>query len=108
MVIFQFTGLSGAGKKNLAENVSGLLKQQQFSTAIIDGDVYHKTICKDLGFSREDRHKNKRRLGAAAFDLSKKYNVVLIAAINPFEIIRQELSEKYGAKTIWIQCTHTF
>jgi len=105
MAIFQFTGLSGSGKTTLAENVSGLLKQQQISTAIIDGDVYRKTICKDLGFSREDRHENMRRLGAVAFDLSKKYRVVLIAAINPFEIIRQELSEKYGAKTIWIQCT---
>ena len=45
-----------------------------------------------------------RRLGAAAFELSKKNRVVLIAAINPFELIRQELNNKYGALTIWIQC----
>lgn len=105
MSIFQFTGLSGAGKTTLALRVAELLKQNNTAIEIIDGDVYRKTICKDLGFSKEDRQENIRRLGAAAHSFSRQNIIVLIAAINPFEDVRQELQTQYGAKTIWIQCS---
>ncbi len=104
MPIFQFTGLSGAGKTTLAEMVSNLFVQIGREIVIIDGDVYRKTICKDLGFSMEDRHENIRRLGAEAYKHSLQNKIVIISAINPFEIIRKELTEKYGAKTIFINC----
>jgi adenylylsulfate kinase len=103
-MLIQLTGLSGAGKTTLSQAVKVLLEKQSLLTEIIDGDVYRKTICSDLGFSKEDRCENIRRLGAIAGSFSKKNIIAIIAAINPFESARNELKEKYAAKTIWIKC----
>jgi len=103
-MIIQLTGLSGAGKTTLAEGAKSLLEKQSLKVEIIDGDVYRKTLCKDLGFSMEDRMENIRRLGQAAFSFKDQADIIVIAAINPFEAIRNELKEKYGAKTVWIKC----
>ena len=62
MILIQFTGLSGSGKTTLAENVRHLLLQNNYEAEIVDGDIYRQTICKDLGFSKEDRCENVRRL----------------------------------------------
>ena len=52
MILIQFTGLSGSGKTTLAQNVRHLLMENGYKAEIVDGDVYRKTICKDLGFSK--------------------------------------------------------
>ena len=104
MLIIQLTGLSGAGKSTLAEKVKPLLEERSCRTEIIDGDAYRKTINKDLGFSKEDRMENIRRLGKAAKDFEGSKDVIIIAAINPFESVRNELKEIYNAKTVWINC----
>jgi adenylylsulfate kinase len=104
-MILQFTGLSGAGKTTLAQKVKALLQQQQLPVEIIDGDVYRNTLCKDLGFSMADRCENIRRLGKLAHKFSGNNCIAIIAAINPYEAIRNELAEKYEAKTVWIKCS---
>jgi adenylylsulfate kinase len=104
MLLLQMTGLSGAGKTTLANKVQQLLEQHSLNIEIIDGDVYRKTLCKDLGFSKEDRCENIRRLGNLAFTCVKKGSIAIVAAINPFEEVRNELKEKYGAMTVWIKC----
>lgn len=104
MLLIQLTGLSGAGKTTLAENIKLLSEAQQLKTEIIDGDIYRKTLCKDLGFSKADRGENIRRLGKAAHSFTGSKDIVIIAAINPFEQIRKELKEKYDAKTVWVKC----
>lgn len=104
MLIIQLTGLSGAGKTTLSQYVKQKLAEVNFSVEIIDGDTYRKTLCADLGFSRADRCENIRRLGQAAITFSGSRDVVIIAAINPFEEVRNELKEKYGAEVIWINC----
>jgi len=103
-IIIQLTGLSGAGKTTLAAGVKTLLEKQSLKMELIDGDTYRQTLCKDLGFSKEDRIENIRRLGKAAWSFKDKVDVIMIAAINPFEAIRRELKEKYGTKTVWIKC----
>lgn len=103
-MIIQLTGLSGAGKTTLVEGVKSLLEKHSLKIEIIDGDAYRKTLCKDLGFSKEDRMENIRRLGRAARSLKDRADIILIAAINPFEETRNELKEKYGTKTVWIKC----
>jgi adenylylsulfate kinase len=103
-MIIQLTGLSGAGKTTLAEGVKHLLEKNSIKAVIIDGDVYRKTLCKDLGFSKEDRMENIRRLGKAASTFKAQADIIMIAAINPFEETRNELKEKYGAKTVWVKC----
>jgi adenylyl-sulfate kinase len=104
VMIIQLTGLSGAGKTTLVEGVRSLLEKQSLKTEIIDGDAYRKTLCKDLGFSKEDRMENIRRLGKTAWSFKERADIIMIAAINPFEQIRNELREKYGTKTVWIKC----
>ena len=104
MLIIQLTGLSGSGKTTLSRFVKQLLGQQNVSVELIDGDEYRKTLCKGLGFSKADRCENIRRLGRAAFEFTGIRDVVIIAAINPYEEIRRELKQQYGAKTVWINC----
>ncbi|MEQ1678372.1 MAG: adenylyl-sulfate kinase, partial [Chitinophagaceae bacterium] len=98
-------GLSGAGKSSIARLVVSLLAATDLPAEIIDGDEYRKTICKDLGFSKEDRHENIRRLGKVANNFVKEGTIAVIAAINPYEEIRVELKKKYEAKTVWIHCS---
>jgi adenylylsulfate kinase len=105
MPIFQLTGLSGAGKTTLASRVMELLLEQDIAAEIIDGDVYRKTLCNDLGFSKEDRLENIRRLGAVANGISMLNKVAIIAAINPYEQARKGLEEQYNARTVFINCS---
>jgi adenylylsulfate kinase len=104
MLLIQMTGLSGAGKTSIAGLVKRMLETAGLPVEIIDGDVYRKTLCADLGFSK-DRHENIRRLGKLANDFVKKGKIAIIAAINPYEEIRSELAKKYAAKTVWIHCS---
>ncbi len=103
-MVIQLTGLSGAGKTTLANRVKLLLEQEQLTVEIIDGDLYRNTLCKDLGFSKEDRSENIRRLGKVAGEFSAAGAIAIIAAINPFEAIRTELEQNYAARTIWVKC----
>src|SRR5439155_23541254 len=96
--------LSGAGKTTLARSVKTSLEKEGLPVEIIDGDNYRKTICKDLGFSREDRMENIRRLGSLADSFVQQQRIAIIAAINPYEEVRRELEQKYGARTVWIYC----
>jgi adenylylsulfate kinase len=104
MLLIQLTGLSGAGKSSIARLAEQMLKEVLLPVAIIDGDEYRKTLCKDLGFSKEDRHENIRRLGMLAEKYVQQGTIVIIAAINPYEIIRNELQQLYKAQTVWIYC----
>jgi adenylylsulfate kinase len=104
MLIIQLTGLSGAGKTTISNYVKNKLGEQGLKVEIIDGDTYRKTLCADLGFSREDRCENIRRLAKAALSFSDTCDAAIIAAINPFEEIREELKTSHGIKTVWINC----
>lgn len=103
--MIQLTGLSGAGKSTIATAACQLLQQNGLPATVVDGDECRKTICKDLGFSREDRHENIRRLGLLADKFVKAGQITIIAAINPYEEIRAELAEHYQAKTVWVNCS---
>ncbi|UKJ06773.1 adenylyl-sulfate kinase [Solitalea lacus] len=103
-MIIQLTGLSGAGKTTIAGLTAIELSKHGFPVEIIDGDRYRATICKDLGFSEDDRKENIRRLGAVANDFALSGHISIIAAINPFECIRKELAGKYNAKIVWVNC----
>lgn len=104
MPIFLFTGLSGAGKTTLAASVKQALALVQLSVQVIDGDAYRQTLCKDLGFSKQDRIENLKRLGDVAISIEPLYDVVIIAAISPYEAARQMLVKQANARIVWIQC----
>jgi adenylylsulfate kinase len=105
MIFIQLTGLSGSGKSTIANAVKELLQKTGHAVEVIDGDVYRKKLCPDLGFSKEDRNENIRRLGFVANLLATHGVITILAAINPYEEIRKELSN-YGqhVKTVWINC----
>lgn len=105
MLLIQLTGLSGSGKTTIANGVKKLLEQKDYRVEVIDGDIYRKILCNDLGFSKEDRNENIRRLGFVANLLATNGVIAILAAINPYEEIRREL-RRYGphVSTVWINC----
>ena len=103
MFIIQMTGLSGVGKSTLASALKEDLSALGLVVEVIDADVYRNTMNQDLGFSAADRKENIRRLANVAYSWQKKGVVSIIAAINPYEEIRAELRERFGAITIWVR-----
>ncbi len=104
-MIIQLCGLSGSGKTTIATKTKELLAEAGIKTEIIDGDEYRKELCADLGFSRQDRNQNIRRLAFVAGKLAEHHIISIICAINPYEDIRQEVAKKYeNVKTVFINC----
>jgi len=105
-MIIQFCGLSGSGKTTLAINTKEYFNKQKIDIEVIDGDEYRRFLCSDLGFTKEDRHTNIRRLAFVASRFPQ-YNIIpVICAINPYENIRQEVSMVYNCvKTVYIKCS---
>ena len=92
-VILWFTGLSGAGKSTLAHAVEDYLFNKQIHTYVLDGDNIRKGLCKDLGFSDEDRTENIRRIGEVSKLMLDAGVVVMTAFISPFIKDRQIVRE---------------
>jgi adenylylsulfate kinase len=91
-----FTGLSGAGKTTISCAVGNRLKSYGQKLEILDGDVVRLNLCKGLGFSKEDRDENIRRVGFVASLLTRNQVTVLVSAISPYREIRQEVRERIG------------
>ena len=98
-LFIQMTGLSGAGKTTLARAVAERLEGDGVTVEIIDGDEYREGLCSDLGFSKEDRNTNVRRLGFVGRVLARNGVVAIMSAINPYEEVRQEI----GGKLVYIK-----
>ena len=104
-LFIQMTGLSGAGKSTLSQIVARALRKKGHKVEIIDGDEYRLELCKDLGFSKEDRNTNIRRLSFVGNLLTRNNVITIMAAINPYEQVREELKKKYDDVIIvYIKC----
>ncbi len=97
--ILWFTGLSGAGKSTLATAVGAHVSAQR-PVEILDGDVVRTHLSKGLGFSREDRDSNVRRIGFVARLLARHNVFVIAAAIAPYANIRAEVRAMAEADAI--------
>jgi adenylyl-sulfate kinase len=91
------TGLSGAGKSTLATAVGRELSRQGVGVELLDGDEVRQNLSKGLGFSREDRDTNIRRIGYVAKLLTRNGVAVITAAISPYRDVRDELRREIGA-----------
>ncbi|MCH8284580.1 MAG: adenylyl-sulfate kinase [Chloroflexi bacterium] len=91
-----FTGLSGSGKTTLAERLHQLLKDREHKVELLDGDVVRTNLSKGLGFSKEDRDTNIRRIGFVCELLTRNGVVAIAAAISPYREIRDEVRAKVG------------
>ena len=87
--ILWFTGLPGSGKSTLAYRVEELLYEQGIHTYVLDGDNIRMGLNKDLGFSKEDRRENIRRIGEVAKLFIDAGIVVLTAFISPYRRDRE-------------------
>lgn len=85
-----FTGLSGSGKTTLAHAVEKALAERDLAVEILDGDVVRTHLSKGLGFSKEDRDENIRRIGFVCHLLTKHGAIAISAAISPYRSIRDE------------------
>ena len=85
-----FTGLSGAGKSTIAGIVEAELRERGLKVEVLDGDVVRTNLSKGLGFSKEDRDTNIRRIAFVADLLSRNGVVAITAAISPYREIRDE------------------
>jgi adenylylsulfate kinase len=104
-----FTGLSGAGKSTLSAPVAASLAESGYRVEVLDGDEVRTHLSKGLGFSKEDRDTNIRRIGWVAKTLSKHGIVAITAAISPYRDVRAEVRqsiEKAGAGfvEIFVKC----
>ena len=102
-MFIQMTGMSGAGKTTVSQAVAKKLKAQGYKVELIDGDEYRKNISKDLGFSKADRNENIQRLGFIGHVLARNNVISILAAINPYDAARQDLT-RLGAKTVYVKC----
>jgi adenylyl-sulfate kinase len=95
-----FTGLSGAGKTTISTMVAEELQARGSRLEILDGDIVRENLSKGLGFSKEDRDTNIRRIAFVADLLSRNGVPVITAAISPYREIRAEARELMGERFI--------
>ncbi|HEX8144404.1 MAG TPA: adenylyl-sulfate kinase [Pyrinomonadaceae bacterium] len=103
------TGLSGAGKTTLAERVVPELRSRGVGVEVLDGDEVRTNLSKGLGFSKEDRDTNIRRIGYVSRLLARNGVGVVTAAISPYRAVRDEVRrsiELDGAEFIevYVKC----
>ncbi len=92
-----FTGLSGAGKSTIADILTTLLLENGRQLTVLDGDVVRTHLSKGLGFNREDRDTNIRRIGYVAAEIVRHGGVVVCAAISPYRSTRADIRNMMGS-----------
>jgi adenylylsulfate kinase len=92
------TGLPSAGKTTLAHALEKRLLAEGHRVEVLDGDVVRTHLTRGLGFSREDREENVRRIGFVAHLLSRNGVVVVVSVISPYRSVRDELRELHAGR----------
>ena len=90
------TGLSGAGKTTIAVQLERRLRDSGLHPCLLDGDALRRGLCKDLGFSAEDRRENIRRAGEVARLLADAGLIAICAFISPFREDRDRLRASFA------------
>ena len=104
-----FTGLSGAGKSTLSQPIAKRLQELGHRVEILDGDVVRTNLSKGLGFSKEDRDTNIRRIGFVSNLLARNGVVAVTAAISPYREVRDEVrkmitNDGAGFVEVFVRC----
>ncbi len=101
-----FTGLSGAGKSTLANLAAEELRRRAHRVEILDGDEVRTNLSKGLGFSKEDRDINIRRIGYVCHLLARNGVIAISAAISPYREIRDEVRRSHERFfEVYVRCT---
>jgi len=94
--VLWFTGLSGSGKSTIASGVAKILREQNFSVRILDGDEIRKSLHAHLGFSPDDISQNNREIAVICKKLLQNYDFILVPIISPFRKSRMKAKEIIG------------
>jgi adenylyl-sulfate kinase len=89
-----FTGLSGSGKSTLSQLLASRLRGLGARVEVLDGDIVRTMLCQGLGFTREDREENIRRIGFVCELLARNGVIAIAAAISPYRAGRDELRKR--------------
>jgi len=101
-----FTGLSGAGKTTIAHMLEKVLRERGRKVEILDGDVVRTNLSKGLGFSKEDRDINIRRIGFVCDLLARNGVIAIAAAISPYREIRDEVrANTENFMEVYVECS---
>src|SRR5258706_10228579 len=104
--ILWFTGLSGAGKSTLSENLVRIFRERGYRVEILDGDEVRTNLSKGLGFSKEDRDINIKRIGYVCKLLTRNNVWAISAAISPYKEIRDfNRNEIKNFIEIYVECS---
>ena len=95
-----FTGLSGSGKTTITTHLVKELRRRGSKLEVLDGDIVRENLSKGLGFSKEDRDTNIRRIAFVADLLSRNGVPVITAAISPYKEIRDEARQLMGDRFV--------
>ena len=100
-----FTGLSGSGKSTITQRLAPILRARSRTVEILDGDEVRQNLSKGLGFSKEDRDTNIKRIGYVCKLLTQHGAVVMSAAISPYREIRDHNREIVGNFIeVYVEC----
>ena len=100
-----FTGLSGSGKSTVAEIIERRLRDAGAKVEILDGDIVRQNLSHGLGFSKEDRDTNIRRIGFVCELLSRNGVIAIVAAISPYRATRNEVRSKIeNFVEVYVEC----
>jgi len=100
-----FTGMSGAGKSTISALLVERLRQFGAKVEVLDGDIVRTYLSKGLGFSKEDRDENIRRIGFVCELLSRNGVIAIAAAISPYRAIRDEVRSRIeNFVEVYVEC----
>jgi adenylyl-sulfate kinase len=100
-----FTGLSGAGKSTLANLLVPELRRRGHRVEVLDGDEVRTNLSKGLGFSKEDRDTNIRRIGYVCKLLARNGVIAVSAAISPYREVRDEIRAQHDRFfEVYVKC----
>jgi sulfate adenylyltransferase len=94
-VCIWFTGLSGSGKTTTANVLRTMLEAAGRKVTVLDGDVVRTNLSKGLGFSKDDRDTNIRRIGFVAAEIVKHGGTVICAAVSPYKATRNDVRNMF-------------
>ena len=100
-----FTGMSGAGKSTISGTLVERLRALGARVEVLDGDVVRTYLSKGLGFSKEDRDENIRRIGFVCELLSRNGVIAIAAAISPYRAVREEVRARIADFVeVYVEC----
>jgi adenylyl-sulfate kinase len=100
-----FTGLSGAGKSTISAIIEKRLREAGAKIEVLDGDVVRENLSKGLGFSKEDRDINIRRIGFVCELLARNGVIAMVAAISPYRAVREEIRSRIANFVeVYVEC----